>query len=218
MFSTLYCLLPKYFNSLEVYGRSDFPDSDYGRHLILTIVRNPLSRLVSLYFDKCIKHPATNRDENLQPCQRQILEALGVIRGVEISISCPAAIHPSAENSRPSNRADLRMLQTISFSEFLEVAQAILTRSDADPHFKPQTAFLFKDGRPRFDRAYQLEDIDCCWPEICSLLGTDMELIQENATEHDDPITYYTEVECRLLWEMYRDDFVNFGYSCPCSG
>lgn len=216
MFSTLCATLPRYFPSVE--RNAHRPVDGIGQYLKLGIVRNPYARFVSLYVDKCVSDPKAKLKLSegvfLQPVQGQLIEELARLRGQSMSIARTWQDLTNDLEERELCRDNFRTLQTISFEEFTTIAQRILKRADADPHFNPQSQHYFSGGRCVLDYVFRLERIDHDWWRICELLGMAMELGRENSTIHGPYQEYYqTAGTATAVYRLYKLDFGRFSYS-----
>jgi hypothetical protein len=190
-------------------------------YIKLTIVRDPYDRLVSLFFDKCRKHPKDVRNLTnqiyLQTNQAQLLAAYAKIANKEIEIVEPGEEIEMNTTLYDKFLANLELLESISFPEFLEIVAFLFASPSMDAHFFPQSKIMMRNNELVVDRFYKLENIKESWDEICSLLGVNLDLTYGvNRTNYEGPDEYkrfYTDEMKKKVYDLYRIDFENFEYA-----
>lgn len=217
MFSSIFFTLSRYFPNIE--KNIDLSKEHLDDYLKLTIVRNPYTRFLSLYLDKCITDPKNKSQFEtgifLQPSQAQILEAYNKIK---------KANHPIAQawcdlTNKPEElkicKENFKLLQTISFFDFMEIARVILLSfKNPDPHFQPQYIHLYRGEDLIPNYVYKMENIMTVWPKICKQLEKEMELGWENKTQGKSSLKYLEDQSIRRnIFALYREDFERFNYS-----
>lgn len=229
MYSSLKKILSEYFPEIKFYHKNkvtEFKFSDYPK---FAIVRNPYSRTVSTYYDKCQKTPEISINETnaqLQFCQHQLLQSLKVLRNKTYEIVEPAIFfeHDEIGNSRALLNDNLQLLKGISFEEYMECLALILDSEFVDGHFQKQhTAFSISSQNPFYfpskvfinTQIFKMENIDNDWKTICEQLGKELILIKRNQTDNIRPDidSYYDRRTRKLVNKLYKIDFKKYNYS-----
>ena len=180
------------------------------------IVRNPFSRTVSVFFDKCRKHPEKvwhgERDLMLQRSHSEILKAFNTWKGVmhplaPVDINCEG--HPQYD---AICRENLTRLQNLSFDDFTKLLVIILRSANADRHFTPQCNLLRRQDKLIVDDIYKMEEIDAHWPLLCKKLGKSIALQQRNPSKHRHYSEYYNSESKKIIEDLYVVDLNEFDY------
>lgn len=216
MFSSIFFTLSRHFPDIE--KNIDLSKENLDDYVKFAIVRNPYTRFVSLYFDKCVVDPKNKLKLKsgifLQPSQAQILEAYNKLKHTHhpIALAWTDLTHKPMEMKKC--RANFRLLQKISFPEFAEIAEVIMSFKNPDPHFKPQCPHLFKGKKLIPDFVYKMEDIKQTWPKICKMLNKEMKLSWDNKTKSKKNVTTcLNDRNLKLrIFKLYREDFKKFKY------
>lgn len=84
-----------------------------------------------------------------------------------------------------------------------------------DSHLKPQSLFLFNDGKLMVDFIGRLEQMENHWNIINKVCCTGMKLGHENKS-HQENLRVIDPEHIRKLHEYYADDFRLLGYEYEC--
>lgn len=219
MNSNLVNILNESFPGVKIFNCID-KIQEFNGYTKLAIVRNPYDRHLSLYFDKCREHPrkVRNRDNRiwLQNSQAQILVAAAHLFNKQSDI-----VDPSKEIEKNSSEYDqlldnFEVLESLEFSDFVEITSYLFRQSSMDAHFHPQSWIMLKDGKLVIDHYFKLENINEEWKEICRLTGKELILVDGvNRTNFEGPEKYkrfYSEEMKKTVYNLYRTDFDNFNY------
>ncbi|MEY3451273.1 MAG: hypothetical protein RL711_1099 [Bacteroidota bacterium] len=81
--------------------------------------------------------------------------------------------------------------------------------------FIPQSEFLFSnEGKLMVDYVGRQESLQESFDDICLQTGLKSEKLQQvNASVHKHYSEYYNDELKRMVYNFYKDDFMNFGYS-----
>ncbi len=220
MNSNLAIILKKYFKDIRYYTNISNVNKALDHYLKLTIVRNPYDRLLSLYEDKCRAHPfkVKNREARvyLQNSQAQILKAYSELTNLNIDI-----IEPGVELMKDSPQyklflKNLSVLESISFSSFVNISEHLFKSSDIDAHFSPQSDIMTINTNLVVDYIFRLETLQENWGKICNLVGVEMQLTHGvNRTNFEGPAKYkrfYNKEMKDRVFRLYQSDFLHFEY------
>jgi hypothetical protein len=220
MNSNLAIILLKYFENIQYYTNISGVSTFLDHYLKLTVVRNPYDRLLSLYEDKCKYHPykVKNRDTRiyLQNNQAQILRTYSELKNLNINI-----VEPEVEMKAHSPQYrlfldNLSILESITFSNFVDISEYLFESPDMDAHFSPQSEIMTINNSMVVDYVFKLENIQLSWGKICKLVKADMELTHGvNRTNFEGPEKYkrfYTKELQKRVFHLYQSDFNYFEY------
>lgn len=144
--------------------------------------RNPFDRAYDLYADKCQSRVALDGPE--QWCQMILVELLGL-----------------------RQRSDL---ENVTFKEFCEaLTQAIGREEHFDPQFPPCGLKALNLDKP--NTTMRVVQIETGLPRLGEKLGIDFSQ-KVNAPEYGHWTQYYDAESLYIVKELYRQDFVIFGY------
>lgn len=223
MYSSLYKVLPQYFPELTFQYKGKTAKTNLAAYQKFAIVRHPFTRLVSAYKQKCRQVPSHILDEKfffLERCQKQLLEALEIIRDESYDIVDVGQTLSPLENPKNWARLEVnsRLLLSISFDEFVDCVCLILKRPDADGHFTAQyKAFELGEKKSIISQThiFKLEEIEFGWENICRKLGKEMVLPHTNRTSQPNQgmKDLFTPQSYAKAAEAYKKDFQCFDYS-----
>lgn len=229
MYSSLNEMLPEYFPNIKFYYKNRAREFNFSEFTEYAIVRNPYSRTVSTFYDKCQRTPEKEinaEKTQLQYCQWQMLQVLQEVRGVRFEIATPAIMYTFQEN--PQERSILNknfdLLRTMDFEEYVECLDILLSKDNVDGHFRQQyLAFEVIDQNPwnsprkifNSTTIIKLENINQEWDKICDLLGVEMKLKKVNQTDDARPRIeqLYSKENKATVAKLYKTDFKRFKYS-----
>ncbi len=208
--------LYKYKKLMGQVHKATLDEIDLETYSIYAIVRNPFSRTVSMFFDKCQDHPrkaiAGERDLMLHRSHSSILKSYYQLKGINsplvpVDLKC----NGNAKYERMC-RENLKQLEAIQFEGFCEVLEIILASPDADRHFTPQANLLHKDGELIPEHVFKMENIEEEWMRLCQMLGRKMPLQQRNKTKHRHYRDYYNTNSRNIIAKLYTKDLEAFKY------
>lgn len=85
--------------------------------------------------------------------------------------------------------------------------------TDYDPHFDPQSDGLFHAGKLIPSYVAKYETIDEDWKFIADAVGCTSKLPHDNKSERSrNTVEYYDSESLSIVFQIYKDDFRNFGY------
>jgi len=106
-----------------------------------------------------------------------------------------------------------------TFKEFLLKIKKIIMENGYDKHpcydhYKPQSDFVFIDGKNVIDILGKFENFNAFAEELISKFNLDKNNFgHHNKTEYDRNLNHFEDPECRkIVNEIYGMDFINFGY------
>lgn len=223
-------ILSKYFPATKFdYSHKLNSSINFHEYQKFCIVRNPFSRAVSCYYQKCQSLPLkslTQKTAKLENCHKELLESLNIIRGEIVEIGKSEKYYNLEQDPiewRLINENFERLL-TISFEEYINCLSLILRKKNPDAHFARQMDAFSVPGQNPFyypskvfknTTIIRLENINRDWDIICNKLGKKMTLVKVNTTDKIRPkITeFYTLKTQKLISQLYKVDFKKLGYS-----
>lgn len=106
-----------------------------------------------------------------------------------------------------------RIKSSESFESFaLALPQFVEEMKEHNPtHFYPQSAWIYEKGRCLVTRIGRFETLEKDFQDICISWGVKCCIGKRriNKTNHREQLTPKAK---RVVYEFYRDDFINFGY------
>lgn len=179
-----------YFRNSNIFDKVVFKKTtaelktNYKDWFIFTTVRNPFSRIISLYFDKVVQNPVFRLNNNLlkmQSCQRIILKQL----------------------NKP---LDLLEFKNISFNDFCKI---LIDIKDKDLHFKPYYLSTVYNN-DIICKVYRLEDFNKIINKL-NTFGYKLKNKKVNETKKDNNIFNILDIESVYnISKAYEDDFIYF--------
>ena len=232
MYSSLCRMLRQHFPDAEFQYSGELLNSgllteiDLSSFTLFGIVRDPYTRIQSLYADKCFPGRGMDPDRRpfvLQHSQYELLDAWRHLNGSHIEILRPGQVFQPEDKIQRRRFAQHReLLESLSFSDFVGLVRFLLVEKErTDGHFWPQaeTFRLQRFGLPlgidevlSVAHLFKLEDIASAWPVICGLLHTDIDLKRQNATRNKARDLASDPEVAGIVAEIYRDDYQWFGY------
>lgn len=115
---------------------------------------------------------------------------------------------------------NLKLLQSITFPEFIQITSFLLESGTADAHFIPPSRIMTNGDSVLVDCFFKMESIQEDWKKICDLLNKKMIIgANVNRTNYEGPDKYFRFYNTKMreiVVDKYRIDFVNFDYSVNC--
>ena len=223
MNSNLVNILKEAFPDIKIYISIDML-KEFDEYIKLAIVRNPYDRLLSLFLDKCREHPRKVRKQSrriwLQDNQAQVLSAAAELYNKKTVIVDPDKEIDISTTTYNRFLDNLAVLESLEFIEFVEITSYLFSLPSMDAHFFPQSRIMTKDGSLVIDKYFKLENISESWDKICSIIGRQIVLAEGvNRTNFEGPDKYkrfYNDGLREKVYELYKEDFENFGYDKEC--
>jgi len=116
------------------------------------------------------------------------------------------------EGVHVSFRRYRRFRAGMSFGEFVKQISRI-SDDQADIHFVSQRAFLVGPKGLRVDYVGKVERMSEQWPEVCKVIGAELELPHLNKTTTQAHAEHYDSTSRRLVERRYEEDLALLGYS-----
>ncbi len=98
------------------------------------------------------------------------------------------------------------LVSSMSFDEYIR------WRVVEDKHLQ-STFVVDKQGNQIVDFVGRFENLTDDFHFVCGQLGWDLELTHENASEHSEFRSYYTDETAALVADHFAEDITRFGYS-----
>ena len=129
--------------------------------------------------------------------------------------------NPYARLASAFNRSSQRYAGQPGFTSFEDFVNTQLSLpeynriSKFQGHLETQTSYL-KNDSGNFDsitKIFKFENLEECYAKIAEIYPGVPQLHANASPEEYDYRSYYTDTTANTVYEFYRDDFDNFGYS-----
>lgn len=82
-------------------------------------------------------------------------------------------------------------------------------------HYLPQYKFTHINNECKMDMVLKFESLNDDWSKLCAKIGKDIELlkVEKYSSSHSyNYLDYYDDELKEIVYELYKDDFLIFGY------